>query len=145
LASGELLSQKRRFGRLVLPVAGETDIPVTLTLEWERPPPASLRFDAQFIDPEGQDELKKKIKIQAKAVGSTWQQNILFHFPASSVRRFALTSRSQQPTLTRYSFTAFASTPALRILRFGEMLFYPALALVLLALVMVLFPSFAQG
>jgi hypothetical protein len=145
MASGELPSQKRTFGRLILPDAREADIPVTLSLEWDRRPPDSLRLDAEFIDAEGQDQLKKKIKIKAKAVGSVWQQSVLFHFPGHSVRRFALTSRSQDPTVTRYSFTAFASSPALRILRLGEMLFYPALALVLFALVMVLFPSFISS
>lgn len=53
--------------------------------------------------------------------------------------------KTRRMSLTRYQFTALASTPTHRILRIGEMLFYPALAIVFLALVMVLFPSFVQS
>jgi hypothetical protein len=145
LASGELSSQKKGMGQLVIPVAPDGDIPITLTLEWDRRPPAPMRLDLQLNDPEGQDQLQKKIKIKAKNSGRIWQQTLAFHIPASSVRSFTLASVSRDPTITRYHFTAFASTPAHRILRIGEMLFYPALVFVLLALVMVLFPSFIRS
>lgn len=145
LASGELPSQKKSSGRIVVPAASDGEIPVTLTLQWDRRPPSTMRVNMQIIDPERQDLLQKKIKIKAKAVREGWQQTLAFHVPGHSVRNFTLISTSREPTLTRYSFIAFASSPALRILRFAEMLFYPALAFVLLAMVMVLFPSFIQS
>jgi hypothetical protein len=104
-----------------------------------------MRLDVQISDPEGQDQLQKKIKIKAKNSGKAWQQTLAFPIPGSSVRSFTLASVSRDPTITRYQFTAFASTPAHRIFRIGEMLFYPALVFVLLALVMVLFPSFIRS
>jgi hypothetical protein len=145
LASGDFPTQKKSSGRFLVPAAADGEIPVTLTLQWDRRPVSTLRVDVQISDPEGQDQLQKKIKIKAKASGEGWQQTLAFHVPAHSVRNFTLTSSSREPTLTRYSFVAFASNPAHRVLRFGEMLFYPALAIVLLALVMVLFPSFIQS
>ena len=145
LATGELDSQKKGSGRLVLPAMADGDIPVTLSLQWDRRPPAALRMDVQISDPDGQDQLQKKIKIKAKRSGESWQQNLIFHVPGNSVRSFNLAQGSRESLLTRYTFTAFASTPTLRFLRIGEMLFYPALAIVFLALVMVLFPSFIQS
>ncbi|HYX36437.1 MAG TPA: hypothetical protein VE954_25300 [Oligoflexus sp.] len=67
------------------------------------------------------------------------------HFTSGSVRNFTLTSPGREPVLTQFRFTAFAGTPFLRVLRIGEMLFFPALAFALLALVMILFPSFVQS
>lgn len=145
LASGELPSQKIRSGRLVIPAVSDGDIPVTLLLKWDRRPPSAMRVDLQMSDPEGQEQLQKKIKIKAKGSGNNWQQAMVFHAPGNSLRKFSMTSLSRESTLTRYSFIAFASSPAHRILRIGEMLFYPALALVLLALVMVLFPTFISS
>ncbi|HET9240784.1 MAG TPA: hypothetical protein VFO10_26200 [Oligoflexus sp.] len=145
LASGELSSQKMGAGQLIIPAAPDGDIPITLTLEWDRRPPSPMRLDIQISDPEGQDQLQKKIKVKAKNSGKTWQQSLMIPIPGSSVRSFTLASVSRDPTTTRYQFTAFASTPAHRILRVGEMLFYPALVFVLLALVMVLFPSFIRS
>ncbi len=106
---------------------------------------AALRVTLQMSDAEGQDQLQKKLKIKARSSGGSWVQTLLLPVPGNTVRNFTLAHESRDPTLTRYQFTAFASTPALRILRIGEMLFYPALAIVLLALVMVLFPSFVQS
>jgi hypothetical protein len=145
LASGELPSQKKSSGRLLIPAVSDGDIPVTLLLQWDRRPPAAMRVDLQMSDPEGQEQLQKKIKIKAKGSGNNWQQTMVFHVPGNSVRKFLMTSLGRESTLTHYSFIAFASSPALRILRIGEMLFYPALALMLLALVMVLFPAFISS
>jgi hypothetical protein len=144
LASGELSSQKKSTGQLIIPASPDGDSPITLTLEWERRPPSPMRLDVQISDPEGQDLLQKKIKIKAKNIGKTWQQALVFPISGSSVRSFTLASVSRDPSITRYQFTAFASTPGHRILRIGEMFFYPALVFVLLALVMVLFPSFIR-
>ncbi len=145
LAQGELSHEKKSSGRLVLPAIQDGDVPVTLSLQWDRRPPAALRMTLQMSDAEGQDQLQKKIKIKAKSSDGSWVQTLLLPVPGNAVRNFTLALDGRDATRTRYQFTAFASTPALRILRIGEMLFYPALAIVFLALVMVLFPSFVQS
>ncbi len=145
LAQGELSHEKKSSGRLVLPAIQDGEVPVTLTLQWDRRPPVALRMAFRMSDAEGQDQLQKKIKIKAKGSAGSWEQTLLLQLPGNAVRNFTLAHDSREATLTRYQFTAFASTPVHRILRIGEVLFYPALAIVFLALVMVLFPSFVPS
>jgi len=144
LADGEIRSQKVSRGRFLLPVGMDGDIPITLALQWEQRPSVG-RVELRISDPEGQDQQQKKIKINAQGSGTSWQQTLQLRLNGGSLRNFTLAAQTREPLITHYSFTAFAAQPWLRILRIGEMLLYPALAFVFLALVMVLFPSFISS
>ncbi|WP_218109989.1 hypothetical protein [Oligoflexus tunisiensis] len=144
LAEGTMTGQNPGSGRLILPVTGGEDVPVSLTLQWERRPPAALRLNLHISDREGQDQLQKKLKVKPKRVGRHWQQKLDLRLSSAGVRTFTLSTISPESGVMRYSFIAFAATPMQRVLRIGEMFFYPALAFVLLALVMVLFPTFVN-
>lgn len=145
LVEGDLPSQKKRTERFVLPAGVDGDVPVTLELLWTRRPPPGLKVELQISDPEGQDLLQKKIRIKAQRAGAQWQQKMEMRLSGAPIRNFVLSAQSREPVVTHYQLTAFAGSPLLRLLRIGEMLFYPALAFVCLAMVMILFPSFIQS
>jgi hypothetical protein len=142
LAEGKVTGKSSGSGRLILPVTGGEEVPVSLTLQWKRRPPAALRLNLQISDAEGQDQLQKKLKVKPKLADQLWQQRLELQLSSPGVRTFVLSTDQPEAGELRYSFIAFATTPLQHILRIGEMFFYPALAFVLLALVMVLFPSF---
>jgi hypothetical protein len=144
LAEGKMSGPKQSLGRFVIPAGLEGDVPVTLALQWDRRPSAG-KVELRMADPEGRDQLKKIMKLKGRNLGKSWQQTLELHLTSGTVQNFTLVTASREPMITAYRFTAFAGTPWMRILRIGEMLFFPALALVLLALVMILFPSFVQS
>lgn len=142
LAEGDAHSGQTLAGHFVMPPG---DVPLNLELEWAARPPRGLRMDLQCGDTEGVDRQQKKILVKARNHGRIFQQRVELRLGASSGQQFTLLASSRDPVLTHYRFIAFAGTPLHTYLRFGEMLFYPALALVMLAVAMILFPRFVSS
>ncbi len=145
LAEDDVSSSKKNSGLLTLPYGKETDLPLTLELNWTERPARDARLNLLVTDRSGSNRIQKKIAIKPIRRSKVWQQNIEIRLTSTEIHDYTLLIQSKSPMLSHFRWIAFAAPPAARYFRIGEMLYYPALAFIILAMSMVLFPSFIRS
>jgi|GEM_PF-4443846 len=145
LAEADATSLKKSSGRLTLPYGKETELPLTLELNWTEKPARDASLNLLLIDLTGSNRIQKKIAIKPIYRSKAWQQKIEIRLGSSAIHKYTLLIHSKSPMVSHFRWIAFAAPPAAQYFRIGEMLYYPALALIILAMSMVLFPSFIRS